>query len=166
MSTVIHVVLAATLVAALASRADTQERRERRPDQSASAGARTPVALTIPDVPRDPSRPFVGVWEGTFHPEGRKEEAATFTVVIEYLNGTYSGYSFIGPKTDGGRPIGSPAEHERGFGWENRNMGTGMLVYRATLAGANSIEGTMTLRGGNWEPPPSSFSLRRRGPAR
>jgi hypothetical protein len=166
MSTVINVVLTATLVAALPSRADGQERRERRPDQSASASARTAVAVSIPDVPRDPARPFVGVWEGTFHPEGRKEEATPFTVVIEYLNGTYSGYSFIGPTAGGGRPIGSPAEHERGFGWENANMGTGMLVYRATLAGENAIEGTMTLRGGNWEPPPSSFSLRRRGPPR
>ena len=166
MSTAIHVVIAATLVAALPGLADGQERRERRTDQSSSASTRTPVAVAIPDVPRDPARPFVGVWEGTFHPEGRKDEAAPFTVVIEYLNGTYSGYSFIGPKTDGGRPIGSPAEHERGFGWENRNMGTGMLVYRATLAGDNAIEGTMTLRDGNWEPPPSSFSLRRRGPTR
>ena len=157
-----RVLLAALCVVAMTGEAGAQERR-RSPAGEQAASTVPAAAVKIPDVPRDPARPFVGVWEGSFHEQDRKEEKIPFIIVIEFLNGEYSGYSFMGPMEGAGMPIGKATEIDRVLGWERKNMGEGMLVYRARLAGENALEGTMILRGGNWEPAPSTFSLRRRG---
>ena len=157
--------LAALCVAAVAADAGAQERR--RSPAGGPAAATVPAAdIKIPDVARDPAHPFVGVWEGVFLEQGRKEESIPFLVVIEFLNGEYSGYSFMGPMQGAGQPITKATERERVLGWERPNIGEGLLVYRAKLAGENALEGTMILRGGNWDPEPSTFVLRRRGATR
>ena len=157
-----RMLLAALCVVAMAGEAGAQERR-RSPAGGEAAATVAATAVKIPEVLRDAARPFVGVWEGSFLEQGRKEEKIPFIVVIEFLNGEYSGYSFMGPREGAGAPIGKATEIDGVLGWERKNMGEGMLVYRARLAGENALEGTMILRGGNWEPAPSTFSLRRRG---
>ena len=144
----------------LATPLAAQERRQA-PGGSAAA---PPAPLVLPDIAPDPSRPFVGVWQGDFHgPFGGAPEP--MTVAIEFANGGYAGYSAMGPMV---RFFAHATDSVIGdtLQWTQPNNGGGTLVYRARRTAPDVLSGTMTLVNGPADLMPyhPTFVLRRRGP--
>lgn len=139
-----------------------QQRRRQGGDGLAD---RPSAPITIPEIPRDSARPLIGVWVGEFRPGIPGAEPAPYTVVIEFLNGGYSGYTFVGPSMVRPAPMRRPAATGQSITWEQPNSGGGTLVFEARLVDPNQLRGSLSFRG-DWpkgeSPPSATFSLQRR----
>ena len=135
--------LSAMAVLCFAASLSAQERRSAPGDQATQSSA--PARLVLPTIRPDSARPFVGVWQGDFH--GPYGDTQPMSLAVEFVNGVYAGYSAEGPMvrlhahaTDS--IIGDTLQ------WTQPNNGGGTLVFRAHRTGANTLTGTMDLRGG------------------
>jgi hypothetical protein len=148
----------------IVSNVHAQERRAAPGGAEPLRASTAPVAL--PDIPYDAAHPMAGVWQGQFRPG--PGESVPFTVVVEFLNGSYQVYSMInnGNNAISGQRIAVSGDTLR---FENNNSGGGFLVYTGRMTGRNALSGVMTFR--EFEPldehrrNPPTFTLRRRGAA-
>ncbi len=126
----------AAIGAASAHIAHAQEARARGPAPGDARGAPTR------DIPADPRFPFAGTWTGTVDMDG---DRSPIGLAIETSKGQYVGTT-IWP--GGGRAPNLETRLVDGeLTWERPNSGEGVFVYRARKASADSLVGTITLRG-------------------
>jgi hypothetical protein len=149
-----NIILLAVVLAAHAVPAQAQQSRSR--VGGGEAQPRPPVVL--PDIPADRARPLVGVWEGTMT-ERTHDDVMPYVLVIEFLNGGYTGYS-VNP--GGVVPHMAEKATGRSFHWEQPNINEGTLVFDVTLSDKGTMTGTMKLVGASYEMPGATLSLRRR----
>ena len=158
--TMITKILAAvTAVAAIVTPLAAQDPGMRRSAGGAPEGEFHP--LTIHPVPYDPAHPFAGVWVGKLKTESGD---VPYTIVIQFLNGAYDGFSSPGETPRNAVPHVGTAVARDTMRWEQANMGSGTLAFAMVALDKNTISGTMTARekGGAH----GTFTLTRRNPAK
>lgn len=115
------------------------------PPPSAGGSAR-------PRIPASTQFPFVGSWTGQQVVSGR---TVPIGVDIDSSSGTYTGFT-IWPN-DARAPHLNSHVVDGQLHWEQQNSGGGVWVYQAKRTAADSLVGTVTLRGapGRESAPPS-----------
>ena len=127
-----------------------------------SAGGAAPSAPSAggsarPRIPASTQFPFAGSWTGQQVVSGR---TVPIGVDIEAAAGTYAG-STIWPN-DAKAPHLNSRMVDGELRWEQQNSGGGVWVYQAKRQSADSLLGTVTLRGApgrEASPPSGTFTL-------